>query len=140
MSDTHTESVASAARVVSTTSRRQLLKSGRRAVGALVVASTTSLLPFSSVFATARQTVNAVNPTLVRQFASAGATVTRGVIISRAKTWVSAQIPYSQVNYYNGYREDCSGYVSMAWGLGTPGLTTYTLPSVSYQIDKVALQ
>ncbi|WP_328721494.1 peptidoglycan-binding protein [Streptomyces sp. NBC_00247] len=45
-------------------------------------------------------------------------TTTRGEIISRAKTWVAAKVPYDMEKYWSdGYRQDCSGYVSMAWGL-----------------------
>jgi hypothetical protein len=43
---------------------------------------------------------------------------TRAEIIARAKTWVDAKVPYSMTAYWSdGYRQDCSGYVSMAWGL-----------------------
>jgi len=43
---------------------------------------------------------------------------TRAEIINRAKVWVAAQVPYSMDEYWSdGYRQDCSGYVSMAWGL-----------------------
>ncbi|MFJ1597721.1 peptidoglycan-binding protein [Streptomyces sp. NPDC088261] len=43
---------------------------------------------------------------------------TRADIIDRAKRWVSAQVPYSMSTYWSdGYRQDCSGYVSMAWNL-----------------------
>ncbi|MFE7617962.1 peptidoglycan-binding protein [Streptomyces sp. NPDC057496] len=42
----------------------------------------------------------------------------RADIINRAKKWVSAQVPYSMVKYWpDGYRQDCSGFVSMAWNL-----------------------
>ncbi|MFD4944979.1 peptidoglycan-binding protein [Streptomyces sp. NPDC058239] len=42
----------------------------------------------------------------------------RTAIVSRAKKWVSAQVPYSMSKYWSdGYRQDCSGYVSMAWNL-----------------------
>ncbi|WP_308030120.1 hypothetical protein [Streptomyces sp. CoH27] len=45
---------------------------------------------------------------------------TRTAIIKRAKVWAAAQVPYSMSAYWSdGYRQDCSGYVSMAWGLGT---------------------
>jgi hypothetical protein len=43
---------------------------------------------------------------------------TRADIIGRAKEWVSAQVPYSMSAYWwDGYRQDCSGFVSMAWNL-----------------------
>lgn len=43
---------------------------------------------------------------------------TRADIINRAKKWVTAQVPYSMEKYWSdGYRQDCSGYVSMAWNL-----------------------
>ncbi|UYQ62288.1 peptidoglycan-binding protein [Streptomyces peucetius] len=44
--------------------------------------------------------------------------VTRAEIINRAKRWVNAKVPYSMTKYWSdGYRQDCSGYVSMAWNL-----------------------
>ncbi|GAA2459566.1 peptidoglycan-binding protein [Streptomyces mauvecolor] len=46
--------------------------------------------------------------------------ITRAEIINRAKTWVAASVPYNMEAYWtDGYRQDCSGYVSMAWNLGT---------------------
>jgi len=36
-------------------------------------------------------------------------------VIANAKTWLNPPVPYSQTAYHNGYRTDCSGYVSMAW-------------------------
>ncbi|MYW45949.1 peptidoglycan-binding protein, partial [Streptomyces sp. SID161] len=43
---------------------------------------------------------------------------TRTDIINRAKVWVAAKVPYSMTAFWSdGYRQDCSGYVSMAWGL-----------------------
>ncbi|MFE9371983.1 peptidoglycan-binding protein [Streptomyces sp. NPDC006711] len=45
---------------------------------------------------------------------------TRAEIIDRAKVWVAAAVPYDMEAYWtDGYRQDCSGYVSMAWDLGT---------------------
>lgn len=43
---------------------------------------------------------------------------TRADIIRRAKQWVAARVPYSMSAYWgDGYRQDCSGFVSMAWNL-----------------------
>jgi len=64
---------------------------------------------------------------------------TRANIISRAQVWVTNKVPYDQGRTYDGYREDCSGYVSMSWALSKPGLTTQTLPSVSKKITKADL-
>ncbi|MEU5161048.1 peptidoglycan-binding protein [Streptomyces sp. NPDC020875] len=45
---------------------------------------------------------------------------TRAEIIERAEKWVQAKVPYSMSKYWtDGYRQDCSGYVSMVWGLTT---------------------
>ncbi|MFF5773708.1 peptidoglycan-binding protein [Streptomyces californicus] len=53
---------------------------------------------------------------------SAGSTVrttTRAEILARAQRWVTAKVPYSMEKYWSdGYRQDCSGFVSMAWNLG----------------------
>ncbi|MGW6981551.1 peptidoglycan-binding protein [Streptomyces sp. NPDC054932] len=46
--------------------------------------------------------------------------IDRATIINRAKLWLDAQVPYSMSEYWSdGYRQDCSGYVSMVWNLGT---------------------
>lgn len=58
-------------------------------------------------------------------------------MLSRAADWISVPVQYSQVNYYsdiNGtYRQDCSGYVSMAWDLDY-SLTTTGLPAVATKV------
>ncbi|WP_245206345.1 FG-GAP-like repeat-containing protein, partial [Kitasatospora sp. RG8] len=51
--------------------------------------------------------------------------VTRSEAVRRAKTWVGIGLEYSWTGSHNGYRTDCSGYVSMAWKLGD-SLTTDT--------------
>ncbi|MFJ9787973.1 peptidoglycan-binding protein [Streptomyces globosus] len=46
--------------------------------------------------------------------------IDRATIINRAKLWLDAKVPYSMSSYWtDGYRQDCSGYVSMAWNLGS---------------------
>lgn len=71
---------------------------------------------------------------------SGGGTVTGATAVARAQVWVNAGIPYNQSGYYQGYREDCSGYVSMAWGLPTPGLTTPYFTTVGHYISASQLQ
>jgi hypothetical protein len=56
-------------------------------------------------------------PGAVASRAAAGPAISRGEIIQRAQTWVTAGVPYSQSAYRDGYRTDCSGFVSMAWRL-----------------------
>lgn len=60
-------------------------------------------------------------------------------VIERALTWTSRGVPYSQSGWYRGYRMDCSGFVSMAWGLDQ-SYTTWSLPEVSRPIPKYQLQ
>ena len=61
---------------------------------------------------------------------------TRAGIIARAETWWDAKVSYNQDGYYNGYRTDCSGFVSMAWQLtNNPTPWTGTLPQYSHEID-----
>ncbi|MGC0331774.1 hypothetical protein RKD23_004764 [Streptomyces sp. SAI-170] len=66
--------------------------------------------------------------------------ITRAEIINRAKKWVAAQVPYSMTAYWSdGYRQDCSGFVSMAWNL--PGNEwTGTLGRFGDRIAKEDLQ
>ncbi|MFE6975636.1 peptidoglycan-binding protein [Streptomyces sp. NPDC057682] len=65
---------------------------------------------------------------------------TRTEIIDRAKKWVSARVPYSMSAYWSdGYRQDCSGYVSMAWNL--PGNEwTGSLAAYGTRISREELQ
>jgi hypothetical protein len=48
-------------------------------------------------------------------------TITRAQILARAQLWLNEQVPYSQTSWWRDadgiYRQDCSGYVSMAWAL-----------------------
>ena len=63
-------------------------------------------------------------------------------IVERALERAERKLGYSQSAETNGYRVDCSGLVSCAWGLPGPGLDTYGLmkPDVSHQISKGDLQ
>ncbi|MFD8422370.1 peptidoglycan-binding protein [Streptomyces sp. NPDC059668] len=65
---------------------------------------------------------------------------TRAEIINRAKKWIAAQVPYSMSAYWtDGYRQDCSGFVSMAWNL--PGNEwTGSLDTFGVRISRDQLQ
>ncbi|MFD9704045.1 hypothetical protein [Lentzea sp. NPDC059081] len=68
----------------------------------------------------------------------ANSKITRSEILARSRTWISARVPYSQSdcfgNKYGAYRTDCSGFVSMAWGLRI-SYTTHILEQVAHRID-----
>lgn len=65
-----------------------------------------------------------------------GAPITQSTMIARAADWIAAGVPYSQSLGWSdaatggAYRQDCSGFVSMAWALNSSQVT-WTLPSVS---------
>jgi hypothetical protein len=61
----------------------------------------------------------------------------REAILARARSWAEAARPYSQElnDPASGYRMDCSGYLSMTWGLPAPGLDTVRLPDVAERIE-----
>ncbi|MGW7606332.1 peptidoglycan-binding protein [Streptomyces sp. NPDC054766] len=65
---------------------------------------------------------------------------TRAEIYKRVMTWINAQVPYSVDDYWrDGYRQDCSGFVSMAWNL--PGNEwTGSLDSFGVKITRDRLQ
>lgn len=48
----------------------------------------------------------------------------RSAIIARGQVWVDKNVPYSQTKTYDGYRTDCSGFVSMCWQLPKDGPST----------------
>jgi Repeat of unknown function (DUF346) len=69
--------------------------------------------------------------------------MSRDAMLTRAQSWIDAHVMYSESacysNSYGSYRTDCSGYVSMAWGL-YHSYTTSTLGSVSTPIARADLQ
>jgi peptidoglycan hydrolase-like protein with peptidoglycan-binding domain len=66
--------------------------------------------------------------------------LTRRQILARAETWVAARVPYSMTSLWrHGYRQDCSGFVSMAWGLDVNAWTG-DLHDYAVRITKAALQ
>lgn len=61
--------------------------------------------------------------------------ITRDTVLDRAHVWVDKRISYSQSSYYKGYRQDCSGFVSMAWKLDR----SYTTRTISSQADRISV-
>ena len=59
---------------------------------------------------------------------------------ARAKVWTDKHLPYSMSRTYGGYRTDCSGLVSMAWGLPKPGAVTNTMSRIGHYISKSSLR
>lgn len=43
--------------------------------------------------------------------------LSRETILARGKRWVDLKVPYSNSLRFEGYRQDCSGFLSMAWML-----------------------
>ncbi|MER7764567.1 hypothetical protein [Streptomyces sp. NPDC097619] len=74
--------------------------------------------------------------------AAAAPAITRGRVIERARSRVGRGLAYNQSGTHDGYRRDCLGYVSMAWGLARAGLTTDTFAArgVTRQITKDELR
>ena len=68
--------------------------------------------------------------------AAAGAPISATEMISRAKAWLTASnggpVPYGQdLHWADGYRQDCSGYVSMAARIDAPGQRTVELATAT---------
>lgn len=61
--------------------------------------------------------------------------ITRDKIIKRARVWVKKRVSYSQSRHYRGYRRDCSGFVSMAWGLKK----SYTTRTISKRAKRIRI-
>jgi len=47
--------------------------------------------------------------------------ISRTTILARGRSWVDRGVPYSQQLYFEGYRQDCSGFLSMSWVLSRNG-------------------
>ncbi|WP_279579149.1 NlpC/P60 family protein [Fodinicola feengrottensis] len=98
----------------------------RRAVARLAVATVATLV---------------VSAGLVASMAPpASASVSRATVIARAQNWVNDGVVYNQGATHDGYRTDCSGYVSYTWGLAKPGIDTTRFPGISTKIAKADLK
>jgi hypothetical protein len=79
---------------------------------------------------------------------ASGICVEAATVFGRAQSWLTAwsggPVPYlssgDPADWFEGYRRDCSGYVSMALGLDGPGLNTSELAARSTVIAKFDLQ
>jgi len=82
---------------------------------------------------------------VVASFIAGGHAITRNEVVTRAQDWATRRVPYSQglwttdLEGSKRYRQDCSGYVSMAWRL-PKSLVTSTLGTVATEISKDELQ
>ena len=56
-------------------------------------------------------------------------------MIWRGSTWVTDNVAYSSTLRHDGYRQDCSGFVSFVWQLTKPGTSPSGLKNSSYQIE-----
>lgn len=87
-------------------------------------------------------------PSVTATTAGTGSCIDTAAVFSRAESWLTAwsggPVPYLSSGdprtWYQGYRRDCSGYVSMALGLSGPGLDTSGLAAHSTIIPKSALK
>jgi len=60
--------------------------------------------------------------------------ITRKEVLKRANSWIKKHVQYNQSSYYQGYRRDCSGFVSMAWKLKS-SYTSSDIGSVAHKIS-----
>jgi len=88
--------------------------------------------------------VGAVAAELGLAFPDSGNCIQAATVFERAQSWLTAwaggPVPYlssgDPANWFQGYRRDCSGYMSMALGLDGPGLNTAGLAARSTTISK----
>jgi hypothetical protein len=125
-----------------TRSKKSVFATAIATAVAALAAGTLSVLPAHAA------TVGSETPTSIGAIGSSlGGSLTRAQILQRGVDWVNAAVPYndstaqgwSDSTVGGPYREDCSGFVSMAWGL-TASLTSQTLPSVATVIPTSQLQ
>lgn len=65
--------------------------------------------------------------------------LSRNAIKARGESWVG-KVPYNHHRLYDGYRTDCSGFISMCWALPKPGATTFTLENYATVISETDLK
>ncbi len=92
------------------------------------------------VLGAALSTVSLTAPAQAVGTSAVNGPITRSEIIARAQNWVDQAVPYSQSLWHsdsNGsYRQDCSGFVSMAWHLNSSRVTS-TLDDVSTRLNSL---
>ena len=99
----------------------------------LVASVVAILLSSGALYYFSSQTQEGESNSLTTE-AEPNACIARSTIIARAQNWIDRHIGYD-IGEVDGYRTDCSGYVSMAWQLGT-SKTTSTLHEVTNNITK----
>ncbi|UFQ18578.1 MULTISPECIES: peptidoglycan-binding protein [Streptomyces] len=118
---------------------------GRATTGALMVAMATATTVGGAIQVCAAQPAAAApgpaaaGHTAVRATARQGAVTSRAEILRHAQHWVDRGVRYSMGSYFEGYRQDCSGFVSMAWGL-SGSQWTGSLASYGVRVSKSDLQ
>ncbi len=97
---------------------------------------------FAFIFAAASAMPADLKENPVKKPSNATLGISRDDVINRAQDWVNRRIPYSQSAYTDGYRQDCSGYVSMAWASSTAGggHSTYNMQEICYRISREELR
>ena len=73
--------------------------------------------------------------TASREEILASTSAARQNAIQRGFRWLDNNVPYSQSASYEGYRTDCSGFVSMCWELGTSTDTAALYATGTYDSD-----
>ncbi|MFJ5215271.1 peptidoglycan-binding protein [Streptomyces sp. NPDC088354] len=122
------------ARLIEVTARRSRGSMGPRAapVAVAVVAAAGAVAAVPGVTVAAPAPGNRVEAG--HELAAAPQRLSGNEILDRAQTWVDAEVPYRMDEYWSdGYRQDCSGFVSMAWGLNRSEWTG-SLPRFAYRI------
>ncbi|MGW4383781.1 FG-GAP-like repeat-containing protein [Kitasatospora sp. NPDC004531] len=97
-----------------------------------------------SIAATA---VTVLTATTAQAASAVDGQITRGEILQRAQYWYNqrANIPYNQGGSYGdssgrNYRTDCSGFISMAWHLGSSANTQGLADSYTTEISRSQLK
>ncbi|MEA2186576.1 MAG: hypothetical protein QOK16_1587 [Solirubrobacteraceae bacterium] len=67
--------------------------------------------------------------------------ISRSEVMARSLPWIQRRVMYSQSRYTDGYRQDCSGYMSLVWHLkGSPNSPTLRSSKYTRIISKGELQ
>ena len=70
-----------------------------------------------------------------------GGPISRSEVMARSMPWIQRGVMYSQSRYTDGYRQDCSGYMSLVWHLrGSPNSTSLRSSKYTRIIKKSQLQ
>ncbi|MGF1426178.1 Ig-like domain-containing protein [Kitasatospora sp. LaBMicrA B282] len=110
---------------------RPTMPASKRSISGVLAITLGSLLASGLVAAPAY----ADTPTMCADTSSQNGRIAGCMVATRAQDWINDGVTYSTSSTHDGYRTDCSGYVSWALNLSQPGLVSGAMYEANGFVD-----